>query len=613
MFLGPVLALALAAQPVGEKPVIRSHADLPPTEFKVGPLPSEAFMSDAFLRETVPAVRLEAERLLREYRIEDPAISQRLRTGLAAIALLQARPRDAERLIAEQRASETKPQLRQVGYMLADAMAAGLRPGGSRDCAASAARITALLEAAPAEVAREEVLFRYGRVQVSSPVYYQGTAVGAVDPYTRPNAGMGTFDILLLAIWRAESEGVPACREPLTRAFRAWLDAPETQPTDIWVARQPKAGALTGARPVTVAVWDTGIDLGLFGDRLAIDPAEPLDGKDNDGNGVVDDVHGPTFDGRFLPSAAPLPLPSPALAPRLGFQMAIEKGQLDINYGFDTPEARMFAERARTASAAEQGVDVSFSEEMFNRSHGTWVASALLDGADWIRLYNLRQILLAPTVGAPPTMVEETDRWVAALPALAARLRGSGVRVVNMSWSVNADALARDLMTSGIERDPEKAYERGKALYLKIAAAFQALVDDCPGILFIAAAGNSNQSDDIMAGMPQGVKAPNFLAVGATNSAGRASTFTTFGPSVRIYAQGERTPTRGPGGMTLLMDGTSLAAPLVSRAAAGMLAINPDLKPADVIDGLIATSTEGEGGLKLLHAADAIDWAQERR
>ena len=83
-----------------------------------------------------------------------------------------------------------------------------------------------------------------------------------------------------------------------------------------------------------------------------MDPAEPLDGKDNDGNGVVDDSFGPTFDYHLRPTSAELPPPSAFLAARLGLQMAIEKGQLDLNYGDDTADARFFAQRAREASAA---------------------------------------------------------------------------------------------------------------------------------------------------------------------------------------------------------------------------------------------------------------------
>ena len=40
-----------------------------------------------------------------------------------------------------------------------------------------------------------------------------------------------------------------------------------------------------------------------FPGQLAHDPAEPFDGRDNDRNGVVDDIFGPTYDPYLRPTA----------------------------------------------------------------------------------------------------------------------------------------------------------------------------------------------------------------------------------------------------------------------------------------------------------------------
>lgn len=52
--------------------------------------------------------------------------------------------------------------------------------------------------------------------------------------------------------------------------------------------------------------------------------------------------------------------------------------------------------------------------------------------------------------------------------------------------------------------------------------------------------------------------------------------------------------------------GTSMAAPLVVGAAAQMLAVNPKLTSAELVQGLMATATDGEEDLRLLHAAAAV-------
>jgi hypothetical protein len=65
---------------------------------------------------------------------------------------------------------------------------------------------------------------------------------------------------------------------------------------DIWPARQPAEVTFATAQPVAAAVWDSGYDATLFLGQLTRDSAEPLDGRDNDGNGVADDWNGPTYD-----------------------------------------------------------------------------------------------------------------------------------------------------------------------------------------------------------------------------------------------------------------------------------------------------------------------------
>ncbi|CAN5382510.1 hypothetical protein BH10PSE3_BH10PSE3_37410 [soil metagenome] len=595
------------------RPVIRSASDLPPRTFTLDAPPSAAFLDPTFLRQTVPALRVETERVLANYEIQDPAVLQRLRLGLAAIAILQDRPAEAQDLLADQRAVETKPQLKAIGFLLGDAVAAGARAPGGERCAVAAARASTLLDRARPEVVREEVLVRYGRIQVASPGYYAGTAVGAVDPAYATRGSINLMQGLQLSIWRMEALSLPPCRAPIAAALATWLNAPRHKAVDIWAVREPSPEVFANATPVTVAIWDSGFDTNLFAARLAIDPAEPLDGKDNDSNGVVDDVHGPTFDYRLMPTPFAFPPLSAFLAPRLGLQLAIDKGERDIGYGLDTPEARFFAQRAREASTAEQGDDVDGSIELEARGHGTSVAGIIARDAPWVRLFNVNALPWDVMPKPAPVSEPEVARWVALMPGIGARMRGADVRVVNMSWGVGGSEFANALLDSGRETDPERARARGQAMYGQIASALRALIEASPNILFVTGAGNSNQSDDILAAVPQTFRLPNLIVAGATATSGRATVFTTFGDTVSLYALGENIPIVVPGGMTMRGQGTSFASPGVAHAAAAMLAVNPALSPTELIEGLTTTATDGEGGLKLLHLAHAVDWAIAHR
>ncbi len=381
-------APALAAGNDHPARAIRAQSDLPPTRFKLTEKPSLAFSRPAFVVDTIPALRAEAERLLATYRIEDPTIAQKLRAELAAIAILQNRPADADRLIAAQRAAEVKPQLQRLGLLLLD-IAAAKAQGGAQGCAAASKRLSSRLSGSDPAMVRDEAVARYSDVQTASVPYYAGAAAFVVDDQAQTVGAIDVLQGLYMARWRVIAEQIPSCRVELGAVFRAWLDAPANRTIDIWPSREPDPGALAKAKPVVVAVWESGFDPSLFPDQLAIDPAEPLDGRDNDGNGVVDDVNGPTYDAHLRPASDRLPRLSSFLAGRLGLQMAIEKGQMDLNFGEDTADARFFAAGAREASGAEQVEDVLGSAEFLARTHGTWVASVIADGAPFVRLYSV--------------------------------------------------------------------------------------------------------------------------------------------------------------------------------------------------------------------------------
>ena len=618
MILGLMLAFAVGGGSQGEAPAtpratIHSAADLPQRPFALDAAPSAAFLDAGFLQQTVPALRSGAEHVLAEDVIEDPAVLSRLRFGLAAIATLQGRPADAQRLIAEQRAAETKPQLKAIGFLLDDAITVGAQAPEAERCTKAAARITDMLNGAPPEVVREEALVRYGRVQVASPGYFAGAAAGSLDPGYAATHSVNLMQGMLLAIWRLEALGLPPCRGPMARALADWLNAPGHKAADIWATREPAPDLFAEAKSVTVAIWDSGFDTDLFADRLAIDPAEPLDGRDNDGNGVVDDIHGPTFDFRLMPTPFSLPPLTKGLAGRLGLQLALDKGERDIGYGLETPEASLFAQRARDASADEQAEDVDGSIEEAGRGHGTAVASIVARDAPWVRLYNVSALPWDVRPRPVPSTEPEIARWVALMPGLGARMRGAGIRIVNMSWEVDAAADADSLLESGLETDPERARLRAQAMYRQIASALRALIEACPDILFVTGAGNSNQSDEVLAAVPQSFRLPNLIVAGATAGSGRATTFTTFGKTVKIYALGENIPITVPGGAIMRGQGTSFASPGVAHAAAAMLAVNPALSPPELIEGILDTATDGDTGIRLLHTGHAVEWARAHR
>ena len=606
-----ILAAIVATSPLfSQKPVIASGSDVPDVRFAVSVPTSTLIGSPAFMA-MLPAMRAEAERLLADYDVRDPNVAGRLRQGLAAIAILEGRRIDADRLIAEYRASQVKPQQQRLGALPLDLAVAQLGATVANRCQLAAARFSMRIDGVKPTDLRDAVVTYNALIQTSSAAFYSGLGAGSVDAGAKTRGSIGILDGMLLAEFEVAATNIPPCRDALSQVAQAWLNLPANAPTDIWPARQPNRSLFGVAHPVVVAVWDAGFDTSLFPGQLAQDPAEPIDGRDNDGDGVLDDSNGPTWDAKLMPRASSIAPPSSFLQPRLAAQAMLNKGESDLDFGFDTLEARLYAERARTASPVEQGQDRLAADEYNGRSHGTACASEIADGQPFVRLYNVSAIPWGSTQGPFPDAYDESTfaRWAAAIQRVGERMRKAGVRAVNMSWTLTADEISQQLLQRGLEKDAGRAKARGISMQRTISDALLSMMTASPDILFVAIAGDTNQPDDILASTPGNLTLPNLMIIGAAGRNGRPTTFTTYGKHVDLYAQGDEVPLRLPGDIVSHESGTSMAAPLVVRAAAAMLALNPGLEASQVKTGLLSTATPGENGLKLLDPASAVRWA----
>jgi subtilisin family serine protease len=130
------------------------------------------------------------------------------------------------------------------------------------------------------------------------------------------------------------------------------------------------------------------------------------------------------------------------------------------------------------------------------------------------------------------------------------------------------------------------------------------------GILFIAAAGNSGTNNDVTASYPSSYDSPNVIAVASITSSGGLSSFSQFGATtVDIGAPGSgiwssvpvasgkgKNATVGSGYASY--NGTSMATPHVSGAAALYASLNPNATAAQIKAALLgsATSTSSLAG-----------------
>jgi subtilisin family serine protease len=134
-----------------------------------------------------------------------------------------------------------------------------------------------------------------------------------------------------------------------------------------------------------------------------------------------------------------------------------------------------------------------------------------------------------------------------------------------------------------------------------------------PEILFIAAGGNDNSDASFNEFVPSGIVLPNLLTVGAVDLAGDEAPFTSYGPTVKVHANGYQVESYLPGGARVALSGTSMAAPQVANLAAKMLAVNPKLSPRELIDIIVATAEpSSDGRRRLVHPKNALAQAKAR-
>ena len=112
-------------------------------------------------------------------------------------------------------------------------------------------------------------------------------------------------------------------------------------------------------------------------------------------------------------------------------------------------------------------------------------------------------------------------------------------------------------------------------------------------ILFVVAAGNDNESNDISPLYPAAYDAPNLIAVAATDRNDHLSSFSNYGTrTVHLAAPGSSILSTTPNNTYSYYDGTSMATPHVAGAAALLYAAYPNLSAQQVRAALVFSGDE---------------------
>ncbi len=246
----------------------------------------------------------------------------------------------------------------------------------------------------------------------------------------------------------------------LLDAYSAVLASGKAVPkANIWTARDVTLSNSAKLKPTVVAIWDTGVDISLYKSQL-------ISGKP-----------GIAFDEEARPISALLyPLPGGAAAATK--YIVDTKSISDFQEGIDSPEAAAF--KARLAKMTpDQMSDFDNGVSKYNTySHGTGVAGIALRGNPAARL------LVCRLFSSAPASVAEATRFAAMYRQSVAYFKTRGVRIVNMSWRIQASSIEPALEQDGVVRTPAERRALAKKIYDIGFQGMSEAIRSAPSILF---------------------------------------------------------------------------------------------------------------------------------
>ena len=602
---------APAAETPAAKPKITKLDDLPRYTYPVQGSAVDLITNDQKFADFAGAVRTNLEKDLNDYDIEDKTTLKRLKGTLLTLDLLEDKEADARRLIGELRDLEEKPALKITTGFITEVrldVSDRMKLGGLADLSQPAFQkefqkeLTTRSQALPWNVVQDELKSIKGGFELVSRNLVLGQVQSEIDPVVAKTGALSSDLAEGIVHARASLLISVPLKKPIVGAMTTVINAHQVAKADIWNARSVKLDAAEKLSPVVVGIWDSGVDPKVYPKKLFTDPNAPQDGAEP--HGLAYDLHSNRVHGELYPLGA-----NASRVPELRSQI---KGILDLEAAVDSPEAA--ALKAKMSSLPQDQVKPFLEDlELFgNYIHGTHVAGIATAGNPFAQILIARITFDYHVIPEKPT-VEQARKDVIADQQTVDYFKQHGVRVVNMSWGGSLKDVEDALEKNGVGDATERKKEAREIFDIGKDGLYNAL-KSAPDILFITAAGNSDNDVNFDEVIPSSFDLPNLITVGAVDQAGEETSFTSFGKNVTAYADGFEVDSPIPGGSHLKLSGTSMASPEVANLAAKLFALDPKLSPGDVIglikDGLDANPHDSR--ISLLDPKKSVETLKAR-
>ncbi|HEY1648071.1 MAG TPA: S8 family serine peptidase [Terracidiphilus sp.] len=572
------------------KKVVKTEDDLPRFNYAISGSATDLLQSDdATFGAFSAKVQADVESVLNNYDIQDHATLRELLGVRFNLQLLAGNDQGALDTAARLRDLQDKPDAKMLTGIQAQAMIEARKATGQ---SAGAGYVQAYendyataLKPLPWSVVANRIKEEKSSAEIVSPSLVMGSVKANVEPAVAKSHQLSNDLAWGLIQDRVYLQRILPLKAATVTVLTQEVAANDVQKPDIWASRDVTLTESDKLSPVNVAIWDSGSDLSLFQGRVFTDAHS---GAQTDPHDIAFDLKGFPTHGYLLPLTPEQQKQYPEMHDEL-------KGLSDLQLSIDSPEATALKAKFSSMSAAEVPGFLEQIELFAIYSHGTHVAGIASRGNPAIRLAVGRITFDWHNVPLPPS--EELSRRSAADDqAYVNWYRANHIRVVNMSWGGGPQDYERALEKNGMGKDAADRKAIAARLFGIERDGLYSAIKSAPEVLFICAAGNADSNSSFNEMIPSSFKLPNLLAVGAVDQAGDEASFTSYGPTVLVDANGYQVESVVPGGAKLRMSGTSMASPNAVNLAAKLIALDPQLTPEQTIHLMVAGATPSEDG-----------------
>jgi subtilisin family serine protease len=574
-FVACVLVQLAPAQPAPtEKKKVEKADDLPRHTYPVSEAPSVLVLDDAPFAALAAAVRKDLDADLASYDIQDRTTLQAFTTAKLNLAMLDRDYPATLRFVAELRALQDKPSEKLTAGLTAEAWAKAhlTHPSQEGFDKAFRSQFSAEVKALPWDQVENDLKETKGSYEIRSQGLIVGVAQQQLDPGAAKTGTVSASVGRQLVGFRNQIVNYLPLKKEIVDVLTGAVSAHTVVKPDRWTPRLVILGPGDKASPVRIGIWDSGVDTEVFKDRLITDAQGH--------HGIAYTLHAD---------------PSPDLLFPLGDakghvddMIARMKGFLDIRASVDSPEATDLKRFMSTLNPDQVKPTLENLEMVANYAHGSHVTGIATEGDPFAQVVIGRITFDYHLIPEVPT-IEQARKDVVEYAGVVDYFKQNGVRVVNMSWGGSLKDVEDALEANGAGGTADERKKLARQIFDIDTEGLRTALKDASGILFVVAAGNSNDNVKFDEFAPSSFQLPNMITVGAVDQAGEETSFSSFGPMVNVHANGFEVESYIPGGKRLKFSGTSMASPQVTNLGAKLFALDPALTPEEakklILDG----------------------------